>query len=86
MSETEQDYENTKYVCPKCKGEAKIRTGYDTAIVCPQCGDSRIVLSFSTNGDMETVVEGTGEYYEIEPTVRQALDALEKAKANPRAL
>ena len=84
MSETEQDYENTKYVCPKCKGEAKIRTGYDTAIVCPQCGDSRILLSFSTNGDMETVVEGTGEYYEIEPTVRQALDALEKAKASDK--
>lgn len=82
MSETEPDYENTKYVCPKCGGEAKIRTGYDTAIICPKCGESRIVLSFSTNGDMETVVEGTNEYYEIEPSVRDALAALENVKAS----
>ncbi len=82
MSESESDYENTVYNCPKCNGDAKIRTGYETAIICPKCGETKIVLAMRSNGDMETTVEGTGEYYEIEPEVRSALSVFEKAKAD----
>ncbi len=80
MSETEQDYAGTVYTCPVCGGDAKISFEGGTSIVCPKCGATRIILSFSPNGDMITVSENDNEYYEIEPSVRLALSKVDKAE------
>ena len=81
MSETEQDFAGVKYDCPVCGGDATISFENGTSIVCPKCGPTRIILSFSPNGDMITVSENNNGYYEIEPDVRSALKALKEAEA-----
>lgn len=83
MSETEQDYAGTVYACPVCGGDAKISFEDGTSIVCPKCGATRIILSFSPNGDMITVSENNNEYYEVEPSVRKALARLKDAEGLP---
>ena len=83
MSETEQDYAGTVYACPVCGGDAKISFEDGTSIVCPKCGATRIILSFSPNGDMITVSENNNEYYEVEPSVRRALARLKDAENLP---
>ena len=81
MSETEQDFAGVKYDCPVCGGDATITFENGTSIVCPKCGPTKIILSFSPNGDMITVSENNNEYYEIEPDVRSALKELKDAEA-----
>ena len=82
MSESEQDYAGVMYDCPVCGGDATISFGNGTTIDCPKCGSTRIILSFSPNGDMVTVSENNNEYYEIEPDVRSALKVLKDAEAS----
>lgn len=65
------------YDCPKCGGPADMIEGKDTIIRCPSCGDTRIVLSIRTNGDILTLVEGTDTPYELDPAVRSARKALD---------
>lgn len=69
--------ETVVYPCPKCGAPAEMIEGKDTVIRCGACGDTRIVLSLSVNGDIQTTVEGTGESYELDPAVRRAQKALE---------
>ena len=83
MSETEQDYAGTIYTCPVCGGDARISFENGTNIVCPKCGATRIILSFSPNGDMITVSENNNEYYEVEPDVRKALSKLKATESLP---
>ena len=83
MSETEQDYAGTIYACPVCGGDARISFENGTNIVCPKCGATRIILSFSPNGDMITVSENNNEYYEVEPDVRKALSKLKATESLP---
>lgn len=83
MSETEQDYAGTVYACPVCGGDAKISFENGTNIICPKCGPTKIILSFSPNGDMITVSANNNEYYEVEPEVRLALSKLKEAEAKP---
>lgn len=83
MSETEQDYADVIYSCPVCGGDASISFENGTSIECPKCGSTKIILSFSSNGDMITVSENNNEYYEIEPEVRLALSRISMAKAMP---
>lgn len=83
MSETEQDYVGVIYSCPVCGGDAKISFENGTNIVCPKCGATKIILSFSSNGDMITVSANNNEYYEIEPDVRLALSKVDMAKTMP---
>ena len=83
MSETEQDYAGVVYDCPVCGGDAKISFEDGTSIVCPKCGSTKIILSFSPNGDMITVSENNNEYYEVEPEVRLALSKLKAAESKP---
>ena len=83
MSETEQDYAGTIYACPVCGGDARISFENGTNIVCPKCGATRIILSFSPNGDMITVSENNNEYYEVEPDVRNALSKLKATESLP---
>ena len=80
MCESEPDYAGTVYDCPVCKGDATIEFDNGATIVCEKCGRTKIVLSFKSNGDMETVSENNGLYYEIEPSVRAALKKVQEAK------
>ena len=69
-----------EYTCPKCGGDAELSQGYETKVVCPKCGETAIVMSFLSNGDIQTVTADTGEYYELEPSARKALKDLSAAK------
>lgn len=69
-----------EYRCPKCGGPAELDQGYETKVVCPNCGDTRIAMKFLSNGDIETVVENTGVYYELESSVIEAMDRLATAE------
>ncbi len=71
--------ECVEFPCPKCGKPAKLNTGYDTSVICNDCGEIKIIMNFLSNGDIETVVADTGEYYEIDPNVRLALNEVEKA-------
>ncbi len=67
------------FTCPKCGKVAELRSGYETSVICDDCGETRIVMNFLSNGDIETVTADTGEYYELEPSVRSALKAVDEA-------
>ena len=82
MSEREPDYAGTVYDCPVCGGDASIEFENGATIVCDKCGKTKILLSFKSNGDMVTVSENNGQYYEVEPDVRAALAKVEAAKAS----
>lgn len=71
--------ESAEFTCPKCGKPAEIENGYNTVVRCKDCGETRIIMSFLSNGDIETVTEDTKEYYELEPTVRKALKAVDEA-------
>lgn len=77
MCDSEPDYAGTEYDCPVCGGAASIDFTDGATIVCNDCGRTRIQLSFKSNGDMETVSENNGKYYEIEPSVRNILSKLD---------
>lgn len=81
MSDSESDYVGTEYDCPVCGGSASIDFQDGVSILCKKCGRTRIMVSFKTNGDMETVSENNGLYYEIEPPVRSALRKLEEVRS-----
>ena len=72
--------DGAEYTCPKCKGPAELSQDYETKVICPKCGETQIKMSFLTNGDIETVTADTGEYYELEPSARKALNDLVEAK------
>ena len=80
MSDSEPDYAGTVYDCPVCGDNASIEFEGGTTIVCNKCGKTRILLSFKTNGDMVTVSENNGQYYEVEPSVRAAMTKVRAAK------
>lgn len=67
------------FLCPKCGKTATVDSGYDTVVRCKDCGETRIIMNFLSNGDIETVTADTGEYYELEPSVRCALEDVENA-------
>lgn len=69
-----------EFTCPKCGKPAELENGYDTLVKCNDCGETRIIMNFLSNGDIETVTADTNEYYELEPSVREALSDLEEAK------
>ena len=68
------------FTCPKCGKPAEIENGYDTLVRCKDCGETRIIMNFLSNGDIETVTADTKEYYELEPSVRAALEKVDAAK------
>ena len=68
------------YTCPKCDKPAEVSYENGTFIKCPDCGDTEILLSFLSNGDIETRVKDTGEYYEMDLTVRAAQKELDELK------
>ncbi len=74
--------EQAVFTCPKCGQGAELRSGYETSVICKDCGETKIVMRFLSNGDIETVTEDTGKYYELEPSVREALNAVESAKTD----
>ena len=67
------------FTCPKCGKPAELENGYDTLVVCKDCGETRIIMNFLSNGDIETITADTKEYYELEPSVREALSDLDAA-------
>ena len=67
------------FTCPKCGKPAEIENGYDTLVKCPDCGETRIIMNFLSNGDIETITADTKEYYELEPSVREALEKKSEA-------
>jgi len=73
-----------EFTCPKCGGPAEVDNGYDTIVKCPGCGETRIIMNFLSNGDIETVTADTNEYYELEPSVRAILDKLDSAGGDDR--
>ena len=81
MNGEENGQTSAGYTCPKCGKPAEVSYENGTSIICPDCGGTKILLSFLSNGDMETRVEGTGEYYEMDLTVRKAQKELDDLKA-----
>ena len=71
--------EEVEFTCPKCGKVAELRSGYETSVICSDCGETKIIMNFLSNGDIETVTSDTGEYYELEPSVRSALKAVDEA-------
>lgn len=69
-----------EYTCPKCGGPAELEQDYETSVKCDKCGETKIIMNFLSNGDIETVTEDTGDYYELEPSARRALAELRDAK------
>ncbi len=82
MIEMQDDARKAGYTCPKCGGPAELCPGYDTLIACPKCGETRIIMDFLPNGDIQTVTADTGEYYELEMSVRDALAHLDEVKSS----
>ena len=70
---------DAEFTCPKCGRPAELISGYDTLVSCSDCGETRIIMNFLPNGDIETVTADTKEYYELEPSVRKALAQLRNA-------
>lgn len=75
-----------EFTCPKCGKAAEVRNGYDSSVICKDCGETKIIMKFLSNGDIETVTADTGEYYELEPSVRRALKDVEDAKGEDARL
>ena len=71
--------QEVEFTCPKCGKVAELRSGYETSVICGDCGETKIVMNFLSNGDIETVTADTGEYYELEPSVRDALRSVDEA-------
>ena len=71
--------EEKLFECPRCGNFAEFISDYNSARVeCKKCGPTKILLSFNSNGDMQTVSENDGKEYEIDADVRRSIFTLEK--------
>ena len=56
--------EEKLFECPRCGNFAEFISDYNSARVeCKKCGPTKILLSFNSNGDMQTVSENDGKEY-----------------------